>query len=97
MNKIKQTLIKSLNDTLDFKGISIEISKDNLNSEYINIYEERNNDNIDIYYKGGSMNKLLFLDTILAMLKNEEIDLIINETATEKHTKYLNKLSNSIT
>jgi len=97
MNKIKQTLIKSLRDTLDFKGISIESSKDILNSEYINIYEERINDNIDIYYRGASMNNLLFLDTILDMLKNEEIDLIINENATEKHTKYLNKLSNSIT
>jgi len=95
MDKITEVLIESLDSTLEHKGVSIELPQ-NINSNHINLYEEKEKDNIRIHNDGESMDKILFLETILDMLKNKEIDLTINKVATQKHIDYLKKLSECI-
>lgn len=99
MDKIKQTLIQSLEDNLSHKGMSIELSTNITESEspdYFNVYDELKKENLNIYNDGKSYDELTFLETVLDMLKKGEIDLVINETATEKHINYLKILGDAI-
>lgn len=89
---INEKLLKSIGDSLNNNGIDIELS-DNFKEDFFTINDEVERDNIRTYIQAKYLDSHMFLYTFANMLKNNEIDIIFNECATEHHISYLNKLS----
>jgi len=92
MNK---DLLKAIEDSMNHKGLSIELKFD-FNKNFFIVSEELEDDNIRTYINASKMDSYMFLYTFAKMLKNNEINIIFKENASEHDIRYLEKLSKSI-
>jgi hypothetical protein len=85
-------LIKSIEDSMDLNGVSIELSS-NFKEDYFVVTEELEKDNIRTYISGGYLDSYMFLYHFAKMLEENKITITFNESATEKDIDYFEKLS----
>lgn len=92
---INKNLLKTIDNSLNIEGIDIELNS-KFKEDFFNVTEECEKDNIRTYIQGDYLNSHMFLYTFAEMLRNNEIDIIFNDCATEHHISYLNKLSENL-
>lgn len=92
---ISKHLLKSIRDSLDNKGLSIELSK-SFEKDYFDVNEEVEKDNIRTYLSAEIMDSHMFLYTFAKMLQNNEIEIIFKENTSEHDKNYLEKLSENM-
>jgi len=92
---INKDLLNAIEDSMDNKGLSIELISD-FDKNFFIVSEELEDDNIRTYINAGTLDSYMFLYTFTKMLRNNEIDIIFKENANEHDLDYLNKLSESM-
>ena len=92
---INKDLLKTIEDSMNHKGLSIELKSD-FNKNLFIVSEEIKDDNIRTYINASKMDSYMFLYTFAKMLRNDEINIIFKENASEHDIRYLEKLSKSI-
>jgi len=92
---INKDLLKTIEDSMNHKGLSIELKSD-FNKNFFIVSEELEDDNIRTYINASKMDSHMFLYTFAKMLKNNEINIIFKGNASEHDIRYLEKLSKSM-
>ena len=92
---INKDLLKTIEDSMNHKGLSIELKSD-FNKNFFIVSEELEDDNIRTYINASKMDSYMFLYTFAKMLKNNEIEINFKENASEHDINYLKKLSKSM-
>lgn len=87
-----KTLIKSIEDNVEFKGITVEVSN-TFNKKLFNLYEEMESDNIRTYIRSDYMNSNMFVYHFLKCLEENKINISFNENATWEDVDYFKRLS----
>jgi len=77
---INKDLLKAIEDSMDNKGLSIELISD-FNKNFFILSEELEDDNIRTYINADTMDSHMFLYTFAKMLRNNEIEIVFKENA----------------
>jgi len=93
---INKDLLKVIEDSMDNKGLTIELCVGFMNNDLFRLDEEVEEGNIRTYINADKFDSYMFLYTFAKMLRNNEIDILFKENASEHDIKYLKKLSESM-
>jgi len=92
---INENLLNAIEDSMNYKGLSIELISD-FNKNFFILSEEIEDDNIRTYINADTFDSHMFLYTFAKMLRNNEIEIIFKENVNKHDLDYLKKLSESM-
>lgn len=91
---LNKAIATAINEQLNHKGLTIELTDDILDNIKNNHHMlDLDNDNIEFYVKGNSLDNFLLLSKLKDMLLNDEIKITFTDKAINDKIDYINKLA----
>lgn len=91
---LNKAIATAINEQLNHKGLTIELTDDILDNIKNNHHMlDLDNDNIEFYVKGNSLDNYLLLSKLKDMLLNDEIKITFTDKAINGKIDYINKLA----